>query len=320
MCVSAVLLCCCPGAGDKVTGSFEADGCSMLLLSYSLLPHSAAASCTDPATGLQLPGPPSGAQQQQQQASGGSSAAEAAGASSVVAASMRCSDGGGGGRGTAAAVAGPPLTLRLPFWLEFPSVDEAAAAASASVRVTLLGQLVGRVGQQMTLSWQLARIKPTDAAAPDGDAAGGFASILLDAHAAEGQQQDATSRGAAQGQQAAEQDELLCFELLLGQQLQQEPKGSLSSHRGKAAAAAPSDSGAAGAGSAAFWGLSAGALSGVVRLGRAPGSLASVEVVVMPRGPGRMAAPQLLLKAPGGGSSQAAVALQAGAASMLTIF
>jgi hypothetical protein len=106
---------------------------------------------------------------------------------------------------------------------------------------------------------------------------------------------------------------LLCYELVFGQHPKQEAAasgkdgsgskaGSGSGASAAAAAAAAADMGglSGGANAALLWGVSGAAPSGVVRLGRAPGSLAVVEVVLLPRAAGRLVAPQLLLKSPGG--------------------
>jgi hypothetical protein len=75
-----------------------------------------------------------------------------------------------------------------------------------------------------------------------------------------------------------------------------------SSTAAAAAAAAAADIGGLGGTvkAAALWGVSGSGPSGVVRLGRAPGSLAVVEVGLQPRATGRVAAPQLVLKSLGG--------------------
>jgi hypothetical protein len=234
----------------------------------------------------------------------------------------------GGGSSSSSSSSGAVLTLQLPFWLEFPSVDDSSPTA-ASVRVTLLGPYVGRVGQPVTLSWQLARIMSANSG-PDGEQAAAYSSVALGDSSQQQQELNgyeaesssvSSSRqmGAAvgssgqAGSSAAEADELLCYELVFGQQAPSKPEGVGSDGSGgraapstaasaAAAAAAAADMGgvSSSANAALLWGVSGAAPSGVVRLGRAPGSLAVVEVVLLPRTVGRLGAPQLVLKSPGG--------------------
>jgi hypothetical protein len=326
-------------AGDKLTGSFEADGCNMLLLSYSLVPHGSAAGTTDPSTRRPLPLPPS--MHDGTPAAVGLAAAGAAGVQAVGGLSTTGSSYDAVAAASASILpasssssSSRALTLQLPFWLEFSSVGESSPAA-ASVRVTFLGTFVGRIGQAVTLSWQLARIASADIG-PDAAAGeqGTYNLISLDGSRQQQQQQQegmdagydelmdssSSSRQLAAGGSArqygssADTDELLCYELVFGQhQQKQEGTGASndisSSSRATsgtaasaATAAAAADMGglSSGANAALLWGVSGAAPIGVVRLGRAPGSLAVVEVMLTPRAVGRLAAPQLVLKSPGG--------------------
>jgi hypothetical protein len=341
VCAQGYVMCVhtCAAAGDKLTGSFEADGCNLLLLTYSTVRSaSAAAAAVNPATGAPLPLPP-GAQDgaavadtpsslaAAAAASGGSAGGAAVGLQAAAAASQLPTGHGSNNlmassfdAATSGSSSGSMLTLRLPFWLEFPSADDSSPAA-ASVMVTLLGPHRARVGQPVTLSWQLARIAAPDGAAAGADAsaaaagadeAGGLSNVGLE---------DVTAQQASQQQQQQvlpEPDELLCYELSFRPQQQQQgaaaapPTDTPASHgqsgsaAGAAAAAASAAAaadmaGVSGAANTALcWGCSAAAPGGVVRLGRAPGSLAVVEVVLVPRATGRVAAPHLVLKSLGG--------------------
>jgi len=292
----------------------------MLLLSYSLNPYGPPDVITAPGTDQVLPQPPA---LLDTQPTGAAAAADGAGGAAATAAASSS-----GGTPLAAEQSGVlaggsscsnVMTLQLPFWLEFPSVRDASPAA-ASVRVTLLGPYSGRMGQPVTLSWQLARITSSDAADVAAAAAeqAAFTNVALgsDSQAAEAAASD--DAGDISGQlppvgSSAEADELLCYELLFGQQQKHEAgKGAdtptsraaaaATAGAGNAAAAAAADMGGASgsANAALFWGVSGAVPSGVVRLGRAPGSLAVVEVVLWPRATGRVSAPQLVLKSPGG--------------------
>lgn len=238
--------------------------------------------------------------------------------------------GGGSSSGSSSAVV---ATLQLPFWLEFPSGDRASPAA-ATVMVTLLGPFSGRMGHPVTLSWQLARIASADAAAGDagGSVAGaaaeqaGFSSIPLGGLDSQ-QGKDGvsnTTNSSSSRQLPADSDELLCYELVFGQEQKQQDHQGLggagagagndtpgpsrlgaggSRMNSPAAAAAAADLGggiSSAANAALIWGVSGAAPSGVVRLGRAPGSLAVVEVVLVPHATGQVVAPQLVMKSPGG--------------------
>jgi hypothetical protein len=336
-----------------LTGSFEADGCNMLLLSYSLVPHGSAAGAADPTTGRSLPLPPSTPDD-----APAAAVPAAAGAAAVQLACELSTAAGSSNAAVAASASILPassssssssvLTLQLPFWLDFPSVCESSPAA-ASVRVTLLGPFVGRVGQAVTLNWQLARITSADSGpvAAAGEQ-GPYNSIALDGSAQQQQQQDlnagydelmdSSSRQLAAGGSArqhgssGETDELLCYELAFGhQQQKQEGAGAsndiISSSRATSGAAASAATAAAaadvggisgGANAALLWGVSGAVPSGAVRLGRAPGSLAVLEIMLTPRAVGRLTAPQLVLKSPGG--NQVALAEGgSGHGSMLTI-
>lgn len=328
-----LLLRACHRAGDKLTGSFEADGCNLLLLSYSLTPYGAAAGAVHPTTRQLLPLPPGtnmGQDSPEASATAGTTAAASRqGGSEQVAAAAAA--GVLAPLGGSSSSSGAVLTLQLPFWLEFPSLDDSSPAA-ASLRVTLLGPYVGRVGQPVTLSWQLARIMSADSG-PDGEQAAAYSSVALGDSSHQQQELEAAAglngynessnissrqMGAAdgtlgqQGSSAVEADELLCYELVFGQQAQSKPEGVGSDGSGgraapstaasSAAAAAAADMGgvSSSANAALLWGVSGAPPSGVVRLGRAPGSLAVVEVVLLPRTVGRLGAPQLVLKSPGG--------------------
>jgi hypothetical protein len=318
-------------SGDKLTGSFEADGCNLLLLSYSLVPYGTAAGATDPSTGLPLPLPPP-------LPDSAAAAASAGGASNVLGAAAAGSSSSRSLLGpaaataasipTAAAAGSSVLTLQLPFWLEFPSVDQQASPTAASVTVTLLGPYTGQIGQAVALSWQLARIASADAGVEGAAAARAQQSLSPHATAFSDVPLDGQPQPQQQQHSSAESDELLCYELVFGQQPKQEAgasgkdgsgsKAGSGSGASAAAAAAAVDMGglSGGANAALLWGVSGSAPSGVVRLGRAPGSLAVVEVVLVPRAAGRLVAPQLLLKSPGGNQ---VVLVEAGHMSMVAI-
>jgi hypothetical protein len=209
------------------------------------------------------------------------------------------------------------MSLRLPFWLEFPS--RAAAAATASLRATLLGPFHGKVGQPMTLSWQLSRL---DGGVLDGTDLAGFSMVDLGsstaaAAAATASQDDGSSTPQQQQQQHVGDssssgreglDEVLCYELVTGEPAagsslqQQDPLHT--SRQGPGALAAlmqqqqqqqalnPKPE------AKPWW--TGGSVSGMVRLGRAGGALAAVEVVIVPKVPGRQLPPRLMLRSLGG--------------------
>lgn len=314
----------------------------MLLLSYSLVPYGAAAGAVDPTTGQLLPQPPSTVDVSRASSAAGPAAVTgAAGISGGGAKARSLAAAGNNGSAVAQAASGSAasivaasssssssvLTLQLPFWLDFPSVDESSPAA-ASVRVTLLGPYTGRVGQPVMLSWQLARIASADSG-PDLDQAA-YSSVALDDVSQQQQQgvggglngyvdsssssrQLAAPGSARQQGISGESDELLCYDLLFGQQQSKQEgagmgKDIVSSRAASgtaanaAAAAAEADMGgmSGSANAALLWGVTGAPPSGVARLGRAAGSLAVVEIALVPQAAGRLSAPQLVLKSPGG--------------------
>jgi hypothetical protein len=280
-------------AGDKLTGSFEADGSSLLQLSYCLETAAQHAdTVADPTTGQQLPAPPT-------------AAADATAVDSEATAGPSNSSSG-------------VMSLRLPFWLEFPS--RAAAAATASLRATLLGPFHGKVGQPMTLSWQLSRL---GGGVLDGADLAGFSTVDLGsspaaAAAATTLQDDGSSTPQKQQQQHVNDsssnreglDEVLCYELVCGEPSQTTAAGSSSMQRqdplhtslqgpGALAALIQQQTLNPAAETAKPW-WSGGGASGMVRLGRSSGALASVEVVIVPKTPGRQLPPRLMMRSLGG--------------------
>jgi hypothetical protein len=289
-------------AGDKLTGSFEADGSSLLQLSYCL--ESAAQhanTITDPATGQTLPGPPT--------AAGATDPAAATAADEAEAPVCTNSSSSSG-----------VMSLRLPFWLEFPS--RATAAATATMRATLLGPFSGKVGHPMTLSWQLSRLGGWVLGGTD---LAGFSTVDLGssppAAAAAASQDDGSSTPQQQQQQHVADgsssssgheglDEVLCYEIVPGEpskaaagsslQQQQDPlHTSLQRPNALAALLQQQQQDQNPKPEAKRW-WTGGSASGMVRLGRSGGALASVEVVIVPKAAGRQLPPQLLLRGLGG--------------------
>jgi hypothetical protein len=266
--------------GDRLTGSFEADGSSQLLLTFSPLPgdtSNTAGSCTDSRVGVIIPHPESGEplplplpphqQQQQQQQS-------------------LCT----------------PTILRLPLWLQF---------SQPPVELPTLSPFHGRLGKPLALTWQLARRAAVDA----GVSNTGNVLVDIDLHSAPQAAPRSTAAAAAREQQlqlhgastsgelvphgsggggAADvgvAEQVLCYELS-AQALTDSTAASMGGTRG----------GSSGRDEAWWLPASGTPLGGLVRLGRAPGSLATVEVVLTPRTRGALLPPRLVLR--GLGASQ----------------
>jgi hypothetical protein len=285
-------------AGDKLTGSFEADGSSLLQLSYCL--ESAAQhadTITDSATGQTLPAPPTAA-----------AAADPATTTSAAA------DGAEGPAYTSSSSG--VMSLRLPFWLESPS--PATAAATASVRATLLGPFHGKVGHPMTLSWQLSRL---GGGVLGGTDLAGFSTVDLGsstpAAVAAGSQDDGSSTPQQQQQHVGDGssssgrealDEVLCYEIAPGEPSkapgsslqQQDPLHTSLQGPGALAALLQQQQQDLNPKPEAKPWWTGGSASGMVRLGRSGGALAAVEVVIVPKAAGRQLPPRLLLRGLGG--------------------
>lgn len=308
-------------AGDKSTGSFEADGSSLLVLTYSLEPADKQAAVTDPVTGDILPPPPAAAT--------GSSSAGAEEASELQSSSAFSIPAAPAAAAADAVAAGRVMSMRLPFWLEFPSN---APAAVACLIATLLGPFSGRLGQPLILTWQLARTGPnrglgltagSDNDMTDGVTSGfsGFSSISLseDVGGSVGCR-SVTGRFSREypdeglsTAQMEDYDDLLLYDVTPGYN---KALGLGVGSQGDLLRSSLQGSGAprAGQGTAAQTLNRAQTLNpgeglpwwqgcnptGSVRLGRAVGSLATVEVVLVPQIAGRQVAPQLLLRSFGG--------------------
>jgi hypothetical protein len=254
---------------------------------------------TDPATGQTLPAPPAAAAAEDPTAAAADEAEAAACSSS---------------NSNSSSV----MSLRLPFWLEFPS-RVTAAAATASVLATLLGPFHGKVGHPMTLSWQLSRLGGgvlggTDVAGFSTVDLGGTppaaaaAAGSLDDSSSTPQQQQYVGDSSSSGREGL--DEVLCYETAPGEPSkaaagsslqQQDPLHSSLTGPGALAALLQQQQQQdlnPKAESKPWW--TGGSASGMVRLGRSGGALAAVEVVVVPKVAGRQLPPRLLLRSLGG--------------------
>jgi hypothetical protein len=321
----------------------------MLLLHYALEPAEDVSDIVTTSNGWQLPLPPSessskGSVTAGNNTSSSKSALDTSGGGSTISSSSGTSVAGSIAT-AAAAAAGQTLSLRLPFWLEFPS---SAAAATACLRVTLLGPFAGRIGQPLALTWQLERISPDSkeqqqqqqlgwagTAGPQPPAGSRqvpqeeFCNISLQeepsgaratqvkfnspevatlAAAASGGTKSAGGQASTAGRSislaglgsnqsgagSGESDDVISYEVVFDQhpQQQQHPAGSGSADESLGASQAAADEAAA---SRASW-LQGSPPTGNVRLGRSTGSLATVEVLVVPQAAGKHALPRLLLK------------------------
>lgn len=253
-----------------------------MTLTYALEPAHNQEKVTDPVTGDVLPQPPSAAAAA---AAVGQDPAAAAAAGSNVSAATAAAE---------AVAAGRVMHLKLPFWLEFPCASPAAATA-ASLKAVLLGPFQGFVGQPMSLTWQISRTQqtPKHKNNVNNNNFTGLTDISL-------------SDGLG-GSTNSEYDEVLCFDVIPGSSISIETLRSSSQGLAALGAARASGQGFSGLNRAQTLNPGDGVPwwegckpSGSVRLGRAVESLATVEVVLVPRMAGRQVAPRLNLRSLGG--------------------
>lgn len=307
-------------SGDKLAGSFEDDGSSLLMISYVLEHANTQQQTTDAATGLALPPPPSTVSSRQSPSAVGTAPrSSSSGDKDASADGGRVIPSSPAVAAADAAAAGRVMTMRLPFWLEIPS--DTPSTAVASLRATLLGPFQGRVGQPLMLTWQIARTGH-DEDHHDGTAGfegvtdtsfPGFSHVSLSEGLGE-------AVGSVSGRfsvdhdgpssRSGDHDEVLCYEVTPGVT---KPQGGSSSQGDllRVSYQSPRHGGSVAHGFAAgltraqtsslnpnegivWW--EGSNPSGSVRLGRAAGSLATVEVVLVPIIAGRQLAPQLVMR------------------------
>lgn len=292
-------------SGDRASGAYTADGCSSLLLLYSLASAEKLQPRDAPANPQQVwprvdtlqapycsfPPPPSDHPLDASAVKHGdattSSPAAVAAAASAFGADWQLVRNNSYGSGTAVSSAThqgtPVLSHRHTFIFEFPE----AAVKQQQVKVKLLGPLTGAVGEPLALTWQLTRVT-TDSDATDQTGSSSSSDHAVASTTGRSEQDSRAGAAGAAGDDGVSdgthsswdhrsEDEILYYEVdCSSQDVSEGPGGNRVIW----------DPGMCGKGS--------------VRLGRQYGAMATVEAVVMAVIPGRHAAPQLSLRGIGG--------------------